>query len=66
LVLGGRSAARDLQSRANILEFLILLYVLRAFGTHIFLTLRRGGFQKSPADIFIEIGNLGFNLLQIL
>ena len=54
-----------MQSRATLLEFLILLYVLRAYGTHIFLTLRRGGAQESPADLFIEIGYLGFNLLQI-
>jgi hypothetical protein len=30
-----------------------------------FFTLRRGGSQKRPADLFIEIGYLGFNLLQI-
>ena len=37
LVYGNAGVARDLQSRAVILEFLILCQVLRACGTHIFL-----------------------------
>lgn len=37
LVYGNAGVARDLQSRAVILEFLILCQVLRVCGTHIFL-----------------------------